>query len=209
MNIAQTYLSVFSVPHVIGLAAFFVGGGWYLIASGRHDAILFFSEHRTPLLDSLFITATKLAEAPGYIACALAALAFRWYYIVPLAITSACVYAASALFKSSFRASRPVDVLATEGMLPHINLVQGIELQSGFTSFPSGHSISAFALAGIMIMLFRPAPWVAALLLLIATLAGVSRVYLVQHFWADVYAGAFIGTIIAAVIARTVRQYQL
>lgn len=198
-----------NITYVLGLAAFFIAGGWYLAASGKHDALLFFSNHRTPLLDSLFTTATKFAEAPGYIVCALFAVTFRWYYILPLAVTSACVYALSSILKSGFRASRPVDVLASEGLLSQINLVQGVELQTGFTSFPSGHSISAFAIAGVMILLFKPSPWITALLLLAATLAGVSRVYLVQHFWGDVYAGAAIGSMMAFGIAHAVRQYNV
>lgn len=182
---------------VVWLAIVALAGGFYLATSGRFDGILFFARHRSPPLDSFFIIATRLAEAPGFILCALIALAVRWIYVVPVSLAAATCYAGSEILKSIFRIPRPVDELARLGMLDLAHPVDGIALTTGLTSFPSGHATAAFTLAGVMILFFRPRPWLTSLIFLAALAAGVSRVYLVQHYWADVYAGAWAGTLFA------------
>lgn len=72
-------------------------------------------------------------------------------------------------------------------------------------SFPSGHTTSAFATASVVVYYFRK--W-AAPALLIAGIAGLSRIYLLVHYPSDVFAGAAIGILSAAlVIAAYQRQY--
>jgi undecaprenyl-diphosphatase len=61
-------------------------------------------------------------------------------------------------------------------------------------SFPSGHSITAFAVA-VSLGLFFPAAWPP--LLFIATSVAASRVLLGMHFLSDVLAGALLGSILA------------
>jgi len=58
------------------------------------------------------------------------------------------------------------------------------------SSFPSGHSASAFAFAAGAA---KAQPMLSAPLLVIATLVGYSRVHTGVHYPADVLAGAFIG----------------
>ncbi len=73
----------------------------------------------------------------------------------------------------------------------NIYQVPGIELHS-YHSFPSGHTATAFALF-FGLSLFVKNQWYKASLLLFATLIGFSRIYLGQHFPADVIAGSVIG----------------
>lgn len=62
-------------------------------------------------------------------------------------------------------------------------------------SFPSGHSITAFAVA-VSLGLFYPA--LAACLLLCAASVAASRVVLGMHFLSDVVAGSAIGLLLGA-----------
>ena len=62
----------------------------------------------------------------------------------------------------------------------------------GLSSFPSGHTTSAFALATVLAIYSRK-KYFSILLLAAAMLTGYSRIYLAQHFPSDVLAGAFIG----------------
>ncbi|MCK4921460.1 MAG: phosphatase PAP2 family protein, partial [Bacteroidales bacterium] len=73
----------------------------------------------------------------------------------------------------------------------NIYQVPGIELHSHH-SFPSGHTATAFALF-FGLSLFVKNQWYKSSLLLFATLIGYSRIYLGQHFPADVIAGSVIG----------------
>jgi len=59
-------------------------------------------------------------------------------------------------------------------------------------SFPSGHTITAFAFF-LALAFFTKRPAIHFLYFLLAVLVGYSRVYLSQHFAIDVLAGSFVG----------------
>ena len=62
-------------------------------------------------------------------------------------------------------------------------------------SFPSGHTATAFAGATILCKEFgHVSPWIAVSGYAAATAVGIDRVRLHRHDWADVAAGAAIGT---------------
>ena len=59
--------------------------------------------------------------------------------------------------------------------------------------------MSAFALYGLLIFLLPNKKRYVLLLFLLALVVAVSRVYLVQHFWEDIYVGGLIGVILAMI----------
>lgn len=69
------------------------------------------------------------------------------------------------------------------------------------TSFPSGHTVGAFALAGVL-MLSSPSRTMRIAAFLLALSVAVSRVLAFRHWTSDVLASAAIGMIIAAVVVR-------
>jgi undecaprenyl-diphosphatase len=66
----------------------------------------------------------------------------------------------------------------------------------GSSSFPSGHTTSAFALATVLAVHFRK-NYLSIIFFIAAALVGYSRIYLAQHFLADVVTGACIGIVFA------------
>ena len=70
---------------------------------------------------------------------------------------------------------------------------------SGPISFPSGHAVTAFALASI---LSRAYPKGSSAFYLLATMVAFSRVYLARHFLSDVVAGAAIGMLAGWIVCR-------
>jgi undecaprenyl-diphosphatase len=69
----------------------------------------------------------------------------------------------------------------------------GPSLNSGYDSFPSGHTISAFAMAAVMTAVYPSGRWIWYSL---AVLVAFTRVYIDAHFASDVLAGAVLGVLI-------------
>jgi undecaprenyl-diphosphatase len=100
---------------------------------------------------------------------------------------------ANAVLKAIFDRSRPPDALGLEalGSIP------------SSASFPSGHAMSAFAVAAAIAVLSPRLRWP---VLGVAALIAFSRVYLGVHFWLDVLVGAGLGSIIGASMAIGTRR---
>ena len=89
-----------------------------------------------------------------------------------------------------------------------LNVIEGEPLFSGASSFPSGHTMSAFALFGLVALLLPQKKSVALVILFLAVLVGISRVYLIHHFFIDIYAGSIIGALLALIIYQTWLKFQ-
>jgi membrane-associated phospholipid phosphatase len=73
------------------------------------------------------------------------------------------------------------------------------------TSFPSGHTVGAFALAGVLVFA-SPSKTMRVIAFLLATAVGVGRVLAFRHWTSDVLASAIIGLILAWMAVRAVRS---
>ncbi len=86
--------------------------------------------------------------------------------------------------------ARPVKALGEESL----HLVEGVKI-AFWNSFPSGHTITAFAIFTMLSLYFTKCKsqylWFS-----LAIIAGLSRIYLSQHFLIDVFVGSFIGILI-------------
>lgn len=85
---------------------------------------------------------------------------------------------------------RPVKYFHDQAAL---HLVNGVQMLSGH-SFPSGHATSAFALF-LGLSLISRNKFIQIACFLLACIVAYSRVYLSQHFLADIVAGSLIGTL--------------
>ncbi len=79
-----------------------------------------------------------------------------------------------------------------------LSFIEGVDVAS-YYSFPSGHTMSAFLLAGLLSFIVRGRLW-HILLMTLAVLVGVSRIYLLQHFFRDVLFGSLIGIALSYVM---------
>lgn len=64
-------------------------------------------------------------------------------------------------------------------------------------SFPSGHTTAAFSIAVSAFIFYQP---VGILLLFVAFMVGISRMYIGVHYPSDVFIGALLGTIFPFVV---------
>lgn len=176
--------------------AFIILVGIPLLAIEKGDAILYFSAHRTSFGDVFFKYFTKMGEEPAYIIVIgiLLFVRFRDAFLIPL--LGLAVTLLSHLLKSIFAIYRPATFFKKEGIFDQINLVEGVDLYTGANSFPSGHTLSAFALYALLAFLLPQKKGIAIVLFMAAFLVGLSRVYIVQHFWQDIYVGAIVGVLL-------------
>lgn len=88
-----------------------------------------------------------------------------------------------------------------------LHFVEGLEIHTS-NSFPSGHTTQAFCLF-FLFAYYQPDKSMNYVFFIIAVLAGISRVYLLQHFLVDIYVGAIIGTIGSMISLFYVNKYHV
>jgi membrane-associated phospholipid phosphatase len=182
-----------NIHYIICCVLFFLFGGVLLFFIEKPDVIFFFSEIRTPFLDLFFTYFTKMGEEIMYLVFLISFLFIKVRYAILIPLIGIVVSIVSHLSKSFFAHDRPLMFLETMNLEDQVNFVEGIKLLVGPTSFPSGHTMSAFALYGLVAFMFpRKKIW-GVILFIFALLIGLSRNYLVQHFFQDIYLGALMG----------------
>lgn len=180
----------------ICFSLFAIVGAVLLEATPQGEDILFFSERRSAFGDWFFRWGTRLGEGPAFIAAALVFLWFRKRASLFIGLLGFTVTLVSYGTKFFFAHDRPYAYFYKLGQTGLLNPVEGIQMHSGATSFPSGHTMAAFALYSFLAFAIpRKGAW-QILFFLSALIVGVSRIYLVQHFLKDVYAGAVIGVML-------------
>ncbi len=175
---------------------FFVSLFLFIINTDALEATLFFSNHRTEGGDIFFRWVTLMGEAYPFIGLT----AFYWFvkknvFIAQkMAISGLFIMIPIYLFKIFFSFDRPATLIEKMGILPDIHFVTGVEVLRGATSFPSGHTASAFVVWSLLAFQFGNRQLsLQFLCLLTAILVGISRIYLVQHFPEDVLFGSSVG----------------
>ena len=191
------------------LFLFLVVGTLFFLFIDKPEGILFFSKNRSAVANESFKFITRLGEEPAYILVAILFLLYKIRNTVLVALTGFTVMALSYGLKAYFRIDRPLAYFNKLGMSDSINYVNGIDLHQGATSFPSGHSMGAFALFSLTIFLLPNKKAIVLPLFLIAVLVALSRVYLVQHFYVDIYAGSLLGAVVAMLFYLLDRQLKL
>lgn len=179
---------------------FFIVGSVILIQIEKPDSIIFFSERRTDFLNIFFKYFTKMGEGLLYLFFFLFFLNRKLKEGLGILLVAILVSIVSFIAKRIFGHYRPIIFLEELGIDETINFVEGVSLNVGKTSFPSGHTMSAFALYGIVSFMIARKKGRGAILFLIALMIGISRIYLVQHFFQDVYVGAMVGLIIGMLV---------
>jgi membrane-associated phospholipid phosphatase len=176
------------------------GIGWQLMLPQTYP-FFFFSEHRTFGGDWFFKITTLLGETIPYVA-------FTAYFYVKdkqkvllFSVTGFSCLLVSTLLKLAFAHDRPATVLSKMQLLSQVKFVDGVAIYQGATSFPSGHTMSAFAVYGLAAFLFEN-PILKSTFALMAIAIGISRIYLIEHFPEDVLVGAILGILIGIVVYR-------
>lgn len=166
-----------------------------------NDVLLINGCHHV-ILDRISPFVTELGNALYYLPALLLLLFVRFRWATALSLAGILHGLAVVLSK---RLLFP-DALRPAGMLDKASLhfIPGIKVHT-LMSFPSGHTATAFAFL-LILSLYLNNRWISILLLTVALLTGLSRIYLLQHFLIDVAAGAAIGTASAWVAYYLINQ---
>ncbi len=174
--------------------------------------ILYFNTWRHEPFNTFFRWVTLLGEAWLFIFIGLLGLLWRYRMALLLAIGGLLIFTSSQLLKTAVGKERPILFFANHNLKEYVVLLPGEWPHGGNTSFPSGHTMTAFGLFGLLALLAGPRrPGLSLTCAVAAVLVGLSRIFLVQHFLTDVLAGALLGLLMAGVVwaidNRWLRQY--
>lgn len=170
-----------------------LGTGLTFLGDKSH-LVIWFAHHRHPWSDQFFYHVTKLGEPPGFIMIGLLLWFRSWRKMLVIPLIGGVVTVVSYVLKNIFEHERPTVYLRRMGWEGPMG-VMDYHLLTGFASFPSGHSMAAWALFTLTACLIRKT-WVSLLCLFLAASVSISRVYLMAHFLRDVIAGAVVGFIL-------------
>ena len=173
----------------------FTGKGWLFIAA---------NPSHSPVADVFFVNYTFLGDGLFVLTVGLFFLLVNEVRVF-IQITAGYLLSGLAVqvVKHTLAEPRPRNFFP-EGT--YANFKEGIT-NSGFDSFPSGHTASIFALA-VVLALYSAKKGVGLLCLLLAVIVAYSRVYLGHHFVHDVVAGAFTGVLSGLLVMALIRDVQ-
>lgn len=175
----------------------------------KGDVVLAINKYHSPILDVFFRKISSLGNTLSvflFLAIVLRfKLKFLYFFVLAFLIESAIVIVCKQLIFNG--APRPYLFFEAKDLLSQINFVDGVSVNKR-NSFPSGHTAYSFLIAtyfALKVKKLLPAIGFC----LMATLVGVSRMYLVQHFFVDVFTGAIVGILsayLAIIIVKSSRK---
>jgi membrane-associated phospholipid phosphatase len=153
----------------------------FLFINGNyHTAADYFFQYLTHIGDGIFYIGVILF---------LAAFSFR------KALIALGCFISSSLVSQLLKKLVFSDELRPKAFFEKSNIslhsIEGLTVHS-FNSFPSGHATTAFSVFCLLSILLKNKQ-MGYLWFVLALLAAYSRIYLSQHFFADIYAGSLIG----------------
>ncbi|MBN2774076.1 MAG: phosphatase PAP2 family protein [Prolixibacteraceae bacterium] len=192
----------FSVPFLI----FLVIGGILLIIKNKGDILLALNSVSSPFWDQIFLQVTKigLGSFIALVGVVLVFYKFRWSLLVFINLAWTGIF--TNLFKRVFfhMSSRPLHYFYYDDF-PRFLYDAPL---SYFNTFPSGHTITIYAICSLLAILVNRRA-VSLVLFLLALLVGFSRVYLLQHFFIDTYFGAVTGIVVTVLTFWIDQQLKL
>ena len=178
---------------------FFLLFGGILYFSTNSDVLLFyFNSHRSLFFNKIFVFSTSLAETFGIVSVLLILLLYRYsmfvFTVINLIITTSLV----GIIKTVTNLPRPAGFFEHSSSV-HLNFVEGVKMNY-FLSFPSGHTTVAFAMFLILSISFEN-KIIKHVAFYLALMVAISRVYLLQHFFRDVYFASILGVLCVLILA--------
>lgn len=175
----------FLIPALLFLAAC----GFIALTVPQGETELWINGRALAAADFFFLHATEAGHGLFFAAVVAIFLFVHIGYAAALTLGGLLCSVVSNTMKHAVYTDAPRPPRFFEGL--DLHHVEGSEILY-HNSFPSGHTMTAFALFFMLSQLVRKQAW-GLLLALAAVAVGLSRVYLLKHFFLDVCIGGFIG----------------
>ena len=182
----------------IGFAALILIALYFISTRQVGDLLLFINKQRTPGRDRFFIFWTRMGEIPAYLIIIALYLTIRYRTALFTVAVGAAAGIISGVLKAIFQHARPLrwfydNAIELWGTLALFD-PSDYSNSWAYSSFPSGHAMSAFALYSfIAFNAGRWKPVIGLTCIIIAASIGFSRMYLLMHFMKDISVGGFLG----------------
>jgi membrane-associated phospholipid phosphatase len=191
---------------IILYCSFLAALGALVLLTDKGSAELAINSNFNTSLGQFFRYATHFGDGVMYAILIALFLLIKYYNALLLFFTSILQTILAQGFKKIIFPDSPRPAAwfeNQEGVV--LQFAEGVKIHTAH-SFPSGHTATAFAIA-VMLTYFFKKPAYAVLFFLLAAIAGFSRVYLMQHFFEDVLAGATVGIFSALLVIFLVRKF--
>ena len=178
-----------------------VAVGSLLFIPEKGALTIWINERRTDFGDWFFVLITNLGYGWAFVVACTFLMMIRLRFAAMMAVSGVLTAIFSAFLKNVVFPDAPRPPKFFMGV-HDLHFIDGVKILNEH-SFPSGHAMAAFAVFGMLAFITRKNIW-GILFFLIACLVGLSRIYLLKHFYDDVYAGAIIGSVISILVYRIV-----
>ena len=195
----------FCILHIL---CFVLGGVPFLIL----DKVAFFvwlNQFHHPIADSFFYYVSYLGSSAAY--ALLMTILFVLGSNSRTLLIGISSFVTMSVIVQGMKRIVYVSQLRPIACIPEgvpIHLVKGVIRDIHF-SLPSGHAATIFTVACFVHLLMRAqCVWRSVFLFVGATLVAYARVYLCQHFYTDIYVGAWLGTCITILMYSVLIQWK-
>lgn len=179
---------------------FLLAGGIIILFFERGSEILYVNQLHSHFFNQFFVFVTRLAEAPLLILIIIITLTMSFGKGLVLLLTYLLNGGITQFLKLVVFSGQARPAAYFEGKA-ELNFAEGLTLLRD-NSLPSGHTSGAFAVLFMISLLTADKRW-AAPLFTVALLVGVSRVYLMMHFFRDIYWGSVTGVVVSSLFYLT------
>ena len=186
----MSFKKVINNPGFVVFYLFLITGLVLLSQYEKGDIVIWLNQQHNGFLDVFFKYFTFLGNGIIFVIIIIAFLLLSYFRAILFTIAVISQTVIIQVLKRIFFDDmvRPKLLLENFNNLHH---VPGVEINS-FGSFPSGHTATAFTVA-VLLSIMSGNRYITVLLMILAIGVGISRIYLLQHFFIDVYFGALIG----------------
>ncbi len=191
----------FFIPYLVVL----VLAGIYLAMHGKGDFLLWVNAHHTAVLDNFFMLTNELGEGIFLLVVVGAMLVFTRYGD---GLAGALAWVTAGLvtqfLKRQIFPDYPRPAPFFKG-IKELYLVPGVHINEHF-SFPSGHTTVAFAICTVLALSVKNKMW-GLFFIMMGLIAGLSRIYLSQHFLMDTFVGSIVGSLTGLLVYNVLHLY--